>query len=264
MRKLHRPERPVRYRFYRYIYPDATWDDFKNAVDYKVYEKVKDTLYLSQQGVCGYCEIDLSGNENDRQVEHYLPKGKACYDDQKLNLSNFLLCCKGGTVHPSAANLREGRRLDPLSENRSCGENKEDTDPKNAETRILSPYELPDKRVFNIKETRQGIALEPDLVACRECNVLPEDIISTIDHLNLNCPRLQEARWYVIEEIEKDMDDFDNGLISLSVVLETNLAPIEREESVLRREKRLPQFFTTRRCFLGAAAEEFLASEKSS
>ena len=161
----------------------ADWAGFRNHDSGMAYRELIEALLSIQHGLCGYCEIDLT--ELDRQVEHVIPRSSPEGGWQELEPTNLIACCKGGTRKHE---VDIERQLNPIRQNRSCGEAKADTsDPDFIDPRALPPF----PPVVRVRRNGKIVA---DEMACAETGFAVEKVSKTIEILGLNVERLRTAR----------------------------------------------------------------------
>lgn len=247
MRKLARPHEPEKFTagvadFYAenqtrtYATAGKKWQAFRDEQP-MAYKAACDCLHANQQGLCAYCEADLK--ENNRQIEHVIPK--SCADaDWTLNFANYLLCCLGGTKTYAGEEdeYLPGAKNDG---NISCGSKKGEKDPRNG---LITPHTLPRTPVLkSFPHPDNGVCLSADEDACSNMGIDPHVVNATIEALGLNCARLRLSRqkvWNIMR------DEFTK--------LANSTSPSELDD--LRRELsreflepvagKLPQYITTR------------------
>lgn len=255
---------PPQLKRYRNAVPASTWKQMKNDVHYggqKAYKDCRSDAIKHQKGLCAFCEINIRENHPLKcRVEHFHPKSdQTSAHNWALDWQNMLAVCNGGSrseISDSAFYLQ------PTKENLSCDASKDRMIQSGklqevCEGWILDPLQIPSfPSLFRVHKGTGK--LEPDLASCTACEPWPGNqhadlaalVQHTIDMLNLNCDRLMQARLRVIRHIERNKKkermngcDGQQGL--------NNLA---------RRYFRnpWPGFFTTIRCCLGQAAENYL------
>ncbi len=215
MHKLTRPQEPPQFTqavqdFVQTNPPQgettegARWGDFRQQKN-SAYTTARGALKSNQRKACAYCEMPL--RKKNIQIEHFIPKSCTTADaDHTLDFTNMLACCLGGT---EARNTRAGEYSDDPTarENYSCGETKGNTQPTQC---CLNPYDdLPDYPIFEAVLHPSGIAFAPDTAACARAGIAENLVISTIELLNLNCPRLIRRRgeiWRTLAEITEDAE----------------------------------------------------------
>lgn len=219
------------------------WRRFRKNLRW-LYRQAAYSLLDNQMGLCAYCEIRISPRKN-WQIEHFLPKSLSTRGhDLTTDFSNFLLCCQGGTN----SLLTDRSNFDPnpsVMANTSCGQVKDDTDPRGL---ILNPYELPELPLFKESLRPHGLFLIPDEESCQKEGIAKELVESTIRNLGLNCPRLARSRKEVWDEILKELDDlYEKGgdFKELSELAKDHLTPYLAKYKKREKERLLP-FFTTR------------------
>ena len=116
------------------------WVEFHSHHSGSAYRELREALTDNQHGLCAYCEIEISASL--RQVEHVHPQSDAVVGRaRKLDITNMLACCLGGTYRPAASPTRtdESRYLEPVAANTSCGQAKRDR----VEASFVDPRTLP-------------------------------------------------------------------------------------------------------------------------
>ncbi|MDR1921321.1 MAG: TIGR02646 family protein [Candidatus Adiutrix sp.] len=213
------------------------WKAFRDT-QRTAYTEARNALEANQHGLCAYCEIKLS--ENNRQIEHFQPKGSStAQHDWTLDFSNFLLCCKGGTNN-------QGART-----NHSCGEKKGDAIPDDC---CLNPYNLPDYPLFTLALSDDGIALAVDREACRRAGIAANMAQSTLDCLGLNCLRLCQRR----QAVYKVLDDEIAQAHSLPLAQQKNELQSMAEAYLMPPS----EFYTTKLLFLADYLPDIITMSK--
>ena len=84
--------------FVRYATQAAgTWEAFREHAAGEFYRQLRDAFTDSQRGLCGYCEIDLT--MDDQQVEHVIPRSAPeTVPVNELDVTNMIACCTGGAA----------------------------------------------------------------------------------------------------------------------------------------------------------------------
>ena len=216
----------------------ASWEGFRSHDGGRAYREVVEELTSLQHGLCGYCEIGLT--EVDRQVEHVVPQSDPRQGTLlALDVGNLMACCKGGTAYRDDPD----RYLKPVKRNRSCGEAKGDR----ADGEFMDPRALPElPSLIRVLDDGQ---VEADPEACESEGMSAASVTVTIELLNLNAKRLRvarEKRWRALN------DEWGERLADSEAM--QRAARIE----VLPVGGRLPEFFTTSRCYFGPVAERVL------
>ena len=216
------------------------WDGFRSHAGGASYRELIESLVYLQHGLCGYCEIDV--DEGDRQVEHVVPQSSPRRNGNPvLDHQNMIACCRGGTLS-SGDNLR---RLDPVRENRSCGEAKGNVeDPK-----FIDPRTLP--QLPSVMRVTFNGSVVVDAAACETSGIAIDKVERTIEILGLNTERLRKAREYRWNALS----DSWSSMFSDHSLMES----VARNELLPDDENRLHKFFTTSRSFLGGYAEVILS-----
>lgn len=170
------------------------------------YDQAKEVLAKNQNNLCAYCEI-LMGDTN-HQIEHIVPKKSSTPEnDLTFQFSNFLFCCKGGSS-PHCADDGAYDDNPRRSMNISCGQSKGDTQPDDT---LIIPFDCPDIPIFKKTLNKYGIAFEPNQENCGKAGIPVDLVFSTIEILNLNCPRLCRARTKLWEKIISRKERTLNG-----------------------------------------------------
>ena len=234
--------------------PESSWEEMRQDGEnhgLEVPKACRDAASEDQGGLCAYCEQKHMDSEIYKwRVEHFHPKSDKGEKNWDLDWNNMLFVCSGGT------------RIMPRL--LSCDAHKEQMISKRkldmqCEGLIINPLELPAfPNLFSfVPHTGH---LKPDEEACGR-TVIPGNkmgstaalVKNTIDMLNLNCHRLSAQR----KELADEVEDFKEKLRNRNFTYQ-----MAKKHLVTRFfEIKHPQFFTTLRCCLGAAAEEHLHSQ---
>ena len=216
----------------------ASWEGFRSHDGGRAYREVVEELTNLQHGLCGYCEICLT--EVDRQVEHVVPQSDPRQGTLlALEVGNLMACCKGVAAYCDDPD----RYLKPVKHNRSCGEAKGDR----ADGEFMDPRALPE--LTSLIRVLDDGQVEADPGACESEGMSATSVTLTIELLNLNARRLRvarEKRWRALN------DEWGERLADPEEM--RRAARIE----VLPVGGRLPEFFTTSRCYFGPVAERVL------
>ena len=223
---------------------EPRWERFHSYEGGRAYKELVRALVGRQHGLCAYCEIAIGLTERDRQVEHVVPQSDP-QDGRRLALDvgNLVACCKGGTARSADTD----RYLAPVRKNRSCGEAK-----RNLRLRV-EPRTLP--ALPSVTRVRDDGCIEADADACASAGIAEDDVVQTIEVLNLNAPRLRVARekhWLALND--QWQNDFDDP----------EVVDAAARGELLPHDNRLSRFFTTTRGFFGPVAEQILAEEPRS
>ncbi|HBT87984.1 retron system putative HNH endonuclease [Desulfobacter sp.] len=266
MKAIRKSQEPISLENYRLAVPASTWQQMRNDSDndgQQAYGDCRSQTISDQKGLCAFCEIDIHDNNPLKcRVEHFHPKSDTnTPHNWGLDWQNMFAVCNGGTRPEVEDN---SFHMPPIKANMSCDAYKDmmiqkGQLPVNCEGWIINPHHLPPfPSLFRVhKGTGE---LEPDPTGCAACPPLPSNhhqdiqklIQHTIDMLNLNCDRLQQARLKIIHHIEKNKKkQRQNGYSSQQGL--NNLAHIYFRNS-------WPAFFTTIRFCLGQGAETHLNS----
>jgi uncharacterized protein (TIGR02646 family) len=250
LKKINKSLPPNPLTEYAQQYPENNWDDFYNTPHYK---EIKTLIFSEQGSLCAFCENEIFETHKQR-VEHYHPKSDKTNSNHNwaLDWTNVIGVCLGGSdvdksIHPLPANLSCDAYKDYLITTKKLGEN--------CEGHLFNPLHLPafpclfdfDKRTGELKpkDDYAGIEFENN-----QYGSTAELVEKTIEHLNLNCDRLNQQRLALLrqynQEIAKARKNNDKSIF-------TKLA--ER----WFKKQWLP-FFTTRRILLGNHAENYLVS----
>ena len=215
------------------------WDGFKSHEAGASYKELVETLVAIQHGLCGYCEIDIK--ERDRQVEHVVPQSDPHEGAKRtLDQTNMIACCKGGTLLTDD----DERRLDPVRNNRSCGEAKENL----VDDKFIDPRTLP--ALPSLLQVNFEGRIEADKDSCDACGIAAAKVQKTIDILRLNTERLRRARenrWKALNE------NWESHFGDLAV-----MRAAARGELLPGADGRLEKFFTTSRAYFSPISEDLL------
>jgi uncharacterized protein (TIGR02646 family) len=260
MKRVRKSQEPAELVHYRQAAPESTWDQMRNDPHHdgqKTYKICRTQVITDQGGLCAYCEIDIRDeNPGLSRVEHFHPKSDISpLHNWALDWNNLMGTCAGNTYRHSA---KTGHFLEPLKANRSCDAHKDTMIQSRqlldqCEGWILNPLQLiASPSLFRL--AKSSGYLQPDPRSCATLSIegnqhatTLELVEHTIKMLNLNCDRLAQARLRVISDIEKAKEQ--ERLKGLSAA--------EGLSNLVQRywSNQWPQFFTTQRLCLGAAAE---------
>jgi len=223
--------------------PCAKWDD---PVVRSARPKIRRQIASDQGGLCAYCESKLLEPEPERWgIEHFVAKSLTgpSGPNWHLDWNNMLGVCKGGERDPKPRELHCDRYR-----------NASKSIPEDCRGWILNPLELPALPSLFSLDYATG-ALSPDAAACQTVVIpknqyptLVELVQSTIDHLNLNCPKLCEKRLVA----RRAIDDQINRAKTRGKTLDDLVA------SFFKDDTNWPEFFTVYLIRLGAPAMSFL------
>lgn len=254
MHRIDYASEPPAFARYREMHPRMRdWNAFGSVLlsglDPSVKEKTKtlkehiaDALARNQNELCAYCEMRLP-LKGDRRIEHIHPKSDISTDHNwMLDWKNLLGVCHGGKSN----NMWKSDEPEL-----HCDASKADD-----KTAILNPYLMPSACLFALD--RKTGELNPDEDACHvveaggASSVSMCDIVrNTIRILNLNCRRLCELRKSVIKRYKQRYQ------------IEQKTARGSVREIIAKDwfgNNRVMEFYTTRRCLLGAKADPYIMS----
>lgn len=216
----------------------ASWEGYRRRpAGRKRYRKLVKRLADLQQGLCGYCEIDL--REGDRQVEHVIPVSAS--PARALDPGNMIACCRGGASDDTG--IRGDReRFSPREG--SCGHAKNDT----ADPDFVDPRTLPE--LPSLTRVRPDGRIEADTNACAVANRSAARVEKTIEILGLNVQRLRTARKDYWENLSRKMPDYHGN---------PNATRDWARGRLLPKNGVLPKFFTVSRSYFGKLGERVLA-----
>ncbi|MGE0713882.1 MAG: retron system putative HNH endonuclease [Alphaproteobacteria bacterium] len=220
---------------------DHGWEDFGSWQGGDAKRQLAAELADVQHGLCCYCECRLI--EDDRQVEHFVPRSDPAQGDAlALAFTNHLACCKGGTNRNFAADVRNpdrGRYLPPVAANLSCGQAKGDAGG------VLDPRQL--LALPSVVKVDESGAINADAAACAASGVNVDDVKKSLKRLGLRCERLVLQRAAVWQALKPILDD----VATLPENAKALLLPDGDGE--------LAPFFTTIRSFFEDYADTVLA-----
>jgi len=220
----------------------------------------RDQAIADQCGLCAYCEREITSHKPlQRRIEHFHPKSdRSEARNWGLDWENMLAVCDGGS-----GGSQDEQKTHPLPKNLSCDAHKDrmiqiGNLPVCCEGYLLNPLDVP--AFPNLFAFEKGSwRLMPDETCCASVNVAgnvyettAELVAHTISYLNLNCERLTDSRMRLVYNIERN----------IKKLREHGFKPTDIPEKLVQRyfRKKWPEFFTTLRCLLGAAAEDYLVS----
>lgn len=255
---------PVALQNYRQRQPQASWDELKDDALHggkQAYADIRTQTHRDQGGLCAYCELDIHHNDPLKsRIEHFHPKSDTttAHKNWALDWGNMLAVCAGGSYRHGTPPYT----LEPLGKNLSCDAHKDRLIQQgelavDCEGWVLEPSQLPIwHRLLKIHKSNGHLSACPD--GCTQSTPWPHnqhaDMVALVEHtiqaLNLNCPRLCDARLVVIRDIERNKKKQREAGYTAQQGL-TTLA-----QRYLR--KPWPGFFTTICLCLGSAADDYL------
>lgn len=242
MKRVEKSAEPQSLADFRTACPDATWEQMRNDALHngqQAYADCRSHTSEDQRGLCAYCEIGLNKDQPHKcRVEHIHPKSdNSSGHNWHLDWQNLLSVCNGGE--------KDGCAETPLPENLSCDAH------KNNSHLAVSPLDIPAfPNVFAFDKANWH--LHADLAICASTGLDADKLEQSIETLNLNCTRLTRLRREVLFAIERRKKILREKRYSPE-----NAAPILAQDFF---QHRWPEFFTTIRCCLGDAAEDYLRS----
>lgn len=262
MKRVYKSDPPQELVDFTQNNPNASWEAMCNDAfgGLDAARMCRDQAILDQNGLCAYCEMEVSSDKpRNRRIEHFHPKSDVTESHNwSLDWINMLAVCDGGSessheikvTHPLPENLSCDAHKDRLTQNKEL--------PLSCEGYILNPLKIPP--FPNLFAFNKGTGhLKPDDTACSnvklpECvfNSTTELVNNTITVLNLNCERLAEKRRRIVVDIDRNKKRLRDRGVPLT----------DAPKKLLERyfSTKWPEFFTTLRCCLGDAAEEYLVS----
>jgi len=170
----------------------------------------------------------------------------------------MLAVCDGGS-----GSSQDEQKTHPLPKNLSCDAYKDRLVqmgglPVACEGYLLNPLDIPafpqlfafEKGTWCLKPDEEGCAFVD--IPGNAYETTKELVSFTINNLNLNCDRLKDLRKRLVYNVERN----------IKKLRESGYKPADMPERLVQRyfRNKWPEFFTTLRCLLGDAAEEYLAS----
>ncbi len=205
--------------------------------------------------MCAFCENEVNETHKQR-IEHFHPKSDKTNPNHNWSLdwTNVIGVCFGG----SGSDI--DKSIHPLPANLSCDAYKDHLIVKNklpiaCEGYLINPLELPafpclfdfNKRTGELipKDNYAGIEFEDN-----QYGSTAELIAKTIEHLNLNCDRLNQQRLKVRDQYNQE----------IAKARKNNDKAIFAKLAKRWFQKQWLPFFTTRRILLGNHAEIYLTN----
>ena len=212
----------------------ANWEEFRSHSAGAALSELRDALAQEQHELCAYCEIEIM--KGRRQIEHVIPRSDPVAGRQMtLDFANMVACCMGTGSSVGLADYDD--------DHTSCGQAKGNEN----DSAFIDPRTLP-KSPSVMSVGSEGV-IDADEDACQAARVTSEHVSRTIEILNLNAKRLCLAREkWVNDLVERSQHvDGEDGMLAWI-----------REVLTPDADGRLVRFFTTSRCYFGAAAERVL------
>jgi uncharacterized protein (TIGR02646 family) len=213
-----------------------------------------------QYGLCAYCEQEIAAHDALHcRIEHFHPKSdRTGTHNWALDWNNMLAVCDGGERTPA-----QKRTIHPLPANLSCDAHKNHALqsgglPVDCEGRLLNPLDITAFPNLFVLDKGTG-HLDADDAVCRAAPMpgnkqasTSELVRYTIKVLNLNCERLATKRRLLVVDIDQRKKR----------LRQKGIPPADMPRKLIARyfSAQWPEFFTTIRCCLGQAAEEYLQS----
>lgn len=271
--KLNEPQLLMTYRVAK---PEATWDEMRDDPfdgGQQAARDTKTTLVRGQRCLCAFCEVPIANDCTDaaigqkkaeQRVEHFHPKSDpARPPNWNLHWANLWAVCLGGSKQDNDA---QENVLFPLPANLSCDAFKDHQIATGAlaalpEGWVIAPDEVPASPLL-FRYAPDGTP-EPHPENCA-ASIIPnhhyadttEFVAKTIEHLNLGCFRLNEARRIVRAQLEKRIESARRG--SPGAAPDDVLLVLARRLFSSNSDSPWPQFFSLLRWKLGPAAERHL------
>lgn len=254
---------PANLQAFQQAKPQATWEELRSDPHHggqTAYADIRTQTHQDQGGLCAYCEIDIRDDDPLKsRIEHFHPKSdKSSNVNWALDWNNMLAVCAGGSYKHGVV----PHSMEPLSENLSCDAHKDRLIqqkklPEACEGWVLNPLQLPvwpslfeiDKFSGELRASEANCSAAAPWSKNQHPNTATL-IEHTIASLNLNCPRLCQARLVVVRDIERNKKKQRLAGVSSQQGL-ANLA----QRYLLRH---WPAFFTTICLCLGSAADDHL------
>jgi len=252
VKKINKSVPPNKLTEYATRNPTNDWEQFRKSSKRKNYKNTKQVIFDDQGGLCAFCE-DKVQDKTKQQIEHFHSKkdnNPTLYHNWALDWDNVMGVCSGGKD--------ADQNVNPLPANLSCDAYKDHLILKNrlsvnCEGYLLNPLHLPAFPClfdFNIRtgELKQKNDYSGIEFKNNQYGSTAELVAKTIEHLNLNCDRLNKQRLEVLklynQEVAKARKNNDRTIFT----------------KLVQRwfQKRWISFFTTRRILLGEEAENYL------
>lgn len=234
------------------------WKSFRNEFT-DAYKELANALELRQRGLCAFCEIQLKNTKgiSDRQVEHWHPKEDSSGPiNWTFEISNLQAACTGRSQAHWFAEDPDRSANPPPGPNHSCGQAKGNVRPDTISitSRPYRPSELPIAPSLFIVSPDGGIA--PSSANCANGGYSEVRVGATIALLNLDCPRLRNARKAIYDYLDGQLASY----LAQYVDTEAALTALAQDLINLDSDARLPAFITTFRSYFGAIAEQVLGA----
>ena len=252
MKRITKNIEPQALSDFKVLEPHASWKTgFKTNAGKEPNNEVRDALYIEQNGLCVYCEIDLKDglgrSLDDFRVEHFYPENPKPEDargdgvNYALYWGNMFGCCHGGSVKTVVDSADRHSSPDfhcdvPKSNNDWTGE-------------ILNPIvDIPESPlIFSFNE-------EGNMFVCNERCPPPlvDKATRTIELLNIDSEKLRKFRKGTIDKIKEQLMGVPINL------LDQEMKDLAACYLLPDQDGCLEAFYSTIRWYLGPMAEEII------
>ena len=263
MKRVIKGAIPKALQNYMDLNPEATWEEMNDdnmQGGGKAAHECRNQAIHDQKGLCAYCEQKISSDDPlHRRIEHFHPKSdKTGEHNWSLDWINMLATCDGGS-----SSSKQERVLHPLPGSLSCDAYKDRMVqtgrlPVDCEGYLLNPLTIPAfPNLFKLDKGSGNLISDESKCAVVEVEgnafgTTQELVRNTIEMLNINCNRLAERRRLIVFDVERNKKR----------LRQRGYSSVEAPEKLIDRyfNTQWPEFFTTLRCCLGSAAEDYLES----
>ena len=250
MKKINKSDPPNPLTQFAEQFPQGNWNDFRNFNQSQSYLQTRQRLIDDQQGLCGFCEKNISKlGDHHQRIEHFHSKSDLeGQHNWALDWFNIFAVCTGGSRwSPQESNKNYLRPQDLSCDAYKDRQIRTNELPIACEGHLLNPLTIATSpNLFKLNKANGH--LEPHNENCKvwlatdnNYQTTQQLVAATIKHLNLNCRRLADVRLKILKQYNQQVKKYrlvndKQGLVKLA-------------NHWLSAKS--PEFYTTKRCLLG-------------
>ena len=209
--------------------PLSNWSEFREYNAGELYKETKNKIFVDQNNLCAYCEVDLSGAyDNNKRIEHFKSKSGCLFptitNNWNIEWNNLLGVCVGGSDF-------ENKKIFDLPQNLSCDAHKERYEDSHAHISkdwngyVLNPLSNYESyKVFDFNKATGELfpnASCADIIIQGNKHPSTYELVEhTIDVFNLNCERLKTARLQILHQYGNQIKKIISNKITIEQFLD--------------------------------------------